>query len=114
MHRASALGVFDELDVLVPILFMGESWDSTTCDHTNMMLNHSAQITDSKGRHLPMAAMTHWASWADNKPLPIAHARNQFACIQAFAAAEKAKAGRKVLESVIAFSGKDNSTMQVI
>jgi hypothetical protein len=114
MQRASQLGVFDELDVLVPILFMGQHMDATTCDHTNMMLNHTIQITDSTGlRHLPLAAMTHFASWEGNIPLPIPHARNHIACIERFAAAEKMHTGRDVMESVIAFAGKDNTTMQV-
>ena len=59
--------MFDDLDFLVPVLYLGGGMNAA--EHTRTVMQASAQITDSHGNHLPLAPMLSWvyfSNGADN------------------------------------------------
>jgi hypothetical protein len=60
---AAAVGLFDDVDFLVPVLYLGGGMNAA--DHTRTVMQSSAQITDSHGNHIPLAPMLSWVYFSN-------------------------------------------------
>eukprot|EP01044_Picomonas_judraskeda_P010451 COSAG03_NODE_1344_length_4287_cov_2823.215377_3_plen_238_part_00 len=63
---AAKLGLFDDIDYLIPVLYLGKGMDAAA--HTETVLRASAKVTDSTGKFVPMAPLLSWIYFgaADN------------------------------------------------
>ena len=61
--RMAALGAYDGVDYIVPVLYLGTGMNAT--NHTSYVLSASSMITDTSGTPIPMAPLMSWI-WFGN------------------------------------------------
>ena len=105
LHRASALGLFDDIDYLIPVLYTGPGMD--VVKHTQTVLAASETLTTSSGEKIPLAPMLSWVEFGatqDNCAAPFTTTHQVLATIEDF------KAKGTQIPIIQFWSGQDDET----
>jgi hypothetical protein len=107
-QRAAAMGVFDHVDILVPVLYLGSSMDGTS--ESLYRLNETSKVKRKDGSTMPMWPNLRFAYVGGKKanwPVDPQKAYNQMCVLEQW----DGGAGHVPIGGVLYWNGKDNQTM---
>jgi hypothetical protein len=105
--RAARLGMWDAVDYLVPVLYLGS--DNENATHlAELRLRATAAITTSRGAHIPMAPLLSWVHFPSGCAAPYKQTHDVLDTIRRLRAVLPPQPNP--LPIVHLWSGKDNET----
>jgi hypothetical protein len=107
-QRAAAMGVFDDVDILVPVLYLGTSMAGYT--DSLQRLNATSLVKRADGSTMPMWPNLRFAYFGGpetNWPIPAQKAYNQLRAIEEWTGG----AGGTPIGGALYWNGYDNETM---
>lgn len=107
-QRASRLGLFDNVDYLVPVLYLGTNMNAT--EHTNQVLRETATLTDTQKHHIPMAPLLSWMYFGGAKTHCAVDYDKNHAIIEMIIMMNNTLKPSGLINMVQMWSGKDNET----
>ena len=108
-QRAASFGLFDDVDVLVPVLYLGAHIDRLDGNVTYARLNTSSQVKRKDGSCMPMFPVLRYA-WVGgaNKNWPVTRAQMQHQ-VRVIAKWDGGR-GHTPIGGVLYWNGHDNSS----
>ena len=110
-QRASQMGVFDDIDILVPVLYLGPHMFDDAYNTTLERLNVSSQIKRSNGSAMPMWPNLRYATFPLSINVPMYTMNDQLRAIEDWWPVHGGGAGQTPIGGVLYWNGKDNETM---
>ena len=108
-QRASAYGLFDDIDILVPVLYLGPNIDRHDGNTTFTRLNTASQVKRKDGSTLPMWPVLRYAWFGGHKsnwPATHQQMQHQIDVVQNW----DGGAGQSEIGGLLYWNGHDNSS----
>ena len=108
-QRAASFGLFEDVDILVPVLYLGANIDRLDGNRTHARLNTSSQVKRINGSTMPMFPVLRYALVGGKKNnwwMPRAQMQHQIDVISRW----DGGAGRTSIGGLLYWNGHDNSS----